>query len=77
MHVKCYQFGRVIYIPEQKFILILVSGVDIVRPEQFPDPAAFLTCSFVSAIRGMVQATMLFSLLWIGFPGWVVYSTLF
>lgn len=31
--------------PEQKFILILVSGVDIVRPEQFPDPAAFLTCS--------------------------------
>lgn len=63
--------------PRAKVYIDSGSWLDIVRPEQFPDPAAFLTCSFVSAIRGMVQATMLFSLLWIGFPGWVVYSTLF
>lgn len=69
VQVKCYQFKRVIYIPEQNFILIPVSGVDIVGPEQFPGPAAFLTSLFVSAVCGVVQATILFFLLWISFHG--------
>lgn len=40
--VKCCQIGRVIYIPQQNFILVLVDGLDVVGPEQqSPDPAAF------------------------------------
>lgn len=84
--VKCYQIGRVIYIPERNFILILADGLDIVGPErQSPDPAAFSECSVclqyavwcpnrrlsTGAVIQLaaVQATVLFSLLWIRFCG--------
>lgn len=40
--LKCYQTERVVYIPEQSFLLILVDGLDIVEPErQCPDSATF------------------------------------
>lgn len=84
--IKCCQIGRVIYILERNFILILVDGLDVVGPEQqSPGPAAFSECSMClwyvvwcpnrrlstgALIQfAEVQATVLFSLLWIRLHG--------